>query len=110
MPTASIAAAYICGQCAYCRSGEYNPCRQRRGFGNGMNGAMADFVRAPARCMHRVPDSVSFEKASLTEPCCVAFNATCVHPQIRPGASALVLEPGHIGLHYLELSKLAGAS
>ena len=81
----SETAAYICGQCAYCRSGEYNLCPQRRGFGNGMNGAMADFVRVPARCLHRVPDAVSFEKAALTEPCCVAFNATCVHTRDSPG-------------------------
>ena len=75
-----------------------------------MNGAMADWVRVPARCLHRVPDSVSFEKASLTEPCCVAFNATCVHTEIHPGDSVLVLGPGPIGLLSLELAKLAGAS
>ena len=81
----SETAAYICGQCAYCRSGEYNLCPQRRGFGYGVNGAMADLVRVPARCLHRVPDAVSFEKAALTEPCCVAFNATCVHTRDPPG-------------------------
>jgi alcohol dehydrogenase/L-iditol 2-dehydrogenase len=106
----SETAAYICGQCAYCRSGEYNLCPQRRGFGNGMNGAMADYVRVPARCLHRVPDAVSFEKASLTEPCCVAFNATCVHSQIHPGDSVLVQGPGPIGLLCAELAKLAGAT
>jgi L-iditol 2-dehydrogenase len=106
----SETAAWICGQCAYCRAGEYNLCPQRRGFGYGVNGAMADFVGVPARCLHRVPDSVSFEKAALTEPCSVAFNATCVHTQIRPGDSVLVLGPGPIGLLCLELAKLSGAS
>ncbi len=106
----SETAAFICGQCAYCRSGEYNLCPQRRGFGYGVNGAMADWVRVPARCLHRVPDAVSFERAALTEPCCVAFNATCVHTEIHPGDSVLVLGPGPIGLLCLELAKLAGAS
>jgi len=106
----SETAAWICGQCAYCRSGEYNLCPQRRGFGYGVNGAMADFVRVPARCLHRVPDAVPFEKSALTEPCSVAFNATCVHTQIRPGDSVLVLGPGPIGLLCLELAKLSGAS
>ncbi len=105
----SETAAFICGQCAYCRSGEYNLCAQRRGFGYGVNGAMADYVRVPARCLHRVPDSVPFEKAALTEPCCVAYNATCIHTQIQPGDSVLVLGPGPIGLLCLELAKLAGA-
>jgi alcohol dehydrogenase/L-iditol 2-dehydrogenase len=106
----SETAAVICGQCAYCRSGEYNLCPQRRGFGYGVDGAMADWVRVPARCLHRVPDSISFEKAALTEPCCVAYNATCVHTQIRPGDSVLVLGPGPIGLLCVELAKLSGAS
>lgn len=106
----SETAASICGQCAYCRSGEYNLCPQRKGFGYGVNGAMADYVRVPARCLHHVPGSVPFEKAALTEPCSVAYNAACVHTLIRPGDSVLVLGPGPIGLLCLELAKLSGAS
>lgn len=106
----SETAAYICGQCAYCRSGEYNLCPYRKGFGYGINGAMADFVRVPGRCLHHVPVGVSFEKASLTEPCCVAFNSTCVQSPIHPGDSVLVLGPGPIGLLCAELAKLSGAT
>ena len=40
----------------------------------------------------------------------MAFNATCVHSQIHPGDSVLVLGPGPIGLLCVELAKLAGAS
>jgi len=102
-------AARICGQCLYCRSGEYNLCPQRRGFGYGVDGAMAEFVRVPARCLHHLPDSLSFEKASLTEPCCVAYNATCVQTRIRPGDAVLVFGPGPIGLLSVVLAKLCGA-
>jgi len=102
-------AARICGQCAYCRSGEYNLCPKRLGFGYGVDGAMAEWVRVPARCLHHLPDSVTFEKAALTEPCCVAYNATCVKTHIRPGDSVLVLGPGPIGLLCLALARLSGA-
>lgn len=105
----SETAARICGQCLYCRSGEYNLCPQRLGFGYGIDGAMAEFVKVPARCLHHLPDSVSFEKAALTEPCCVAYNATCVRTHIRPGDSVLVIGPGPIGLLCLSLAKLSGA-
>ncbi len=106
---ASETAARICGRCAYCRSGEYNLCPKRLGFGYGVDGAMADLVRVPARCLHHLPDSVSFEKAALTEPCCVAYNAACIKAHIRPGDSALVFGPGPIGLLCLALAKLSGA-
>jgi L-iditol 2-dehydrogenase len=106
---ASETAASICGACVYCRSGEYNLCPQRLGFGALRDGAMAEFVKVPARCLHHLPDSVPFEKAALTEPCCVAYNATCVHTHIRPGDTVLVFGPGPIGLLCLALAKLSGA-
>jgi alcohol dehydrogenase/L-iditol 2-dehydrogenase len=105
----SETAARICGQCLYCRSGDYNLCPERRGFGYGVDGAMADFVKAPARCLHHLPDSVPFEKAGLAEPCCVAYNATCVTTRIRPGDAVLVFGPGPIGLLSLALARLSGA-
>ena len=104
----SETAARICGECLYCRSGEYNLCPKRRGFGYGIDGAMADFVKVPARCLHHLPDSVPFEKAGLTEPCCVAYHATCVKTRIRPGDTVLVFGPGPIGLLSLALARLSG--
>ena len=106
----SETAAGICGRCLYCRSGEYNLCPERQGFGYGVDGAMADFVKVPARCLHHCPDAVPFEKAALTEPCCVAYNATCVKGRIRPGDAVLVFGPGPIGLLSLVLAKLSGAA
>lgn len=106
---ASETAARICGECAYCRGGEYNLCPLRRGFGAGIDGAMADFVNVPARCLHHLPDGVSWERAALAEPCCVAYNATCIKTQIRAGDSVLVLGPGPVGLLCLTLAKLSGA-
>ena len=89
----SETAARICGQCIYCRTGEYNLCPDRLGFGYGVDGAMAEFVKAPARCLHHLPDSVPFEKAALTEPCSVAYNATCVKTHIRPETRRWSLVP-----------------
>ncbi len=37
----SETAAVICGDCLMCRTGRYNLCPTRKGFGYGVNGAMA---------------------------------------------------------------------
>ncbi len=105
----SETAATICGECLYCRSGEYNLCPQRKGFGYGINGAMANFVRVPERCLHHIPDSLTFERAALTEPCCVAYNCVAVKSRIRPGDTVVVLGPGPIGLLCAEMARLNGA-
>jgi len=91
------------------RCGMYNLDPTRRGFGYGVNGAMTEYVSVPERCLHRIPESVSFDKAALTEPCCVAYNAVCMNGRVRPGDNVLVLGPGPIGLLCAVMAKLSGA-
>lgn len=91
------------------RSALYNLDPTRKGFGYGVNGAMTSYVRVPARCLHKVPDHLSFEQACLTEPCCVAFNAVIENARIKPGDRVIVLGPGTIGLLCAAMAKLCGA-
>ena len=93
----------------YSRQGLYNLDPNRLGFGYGVNGAMTRFVKVPERCLHALPASLAFSKAALTEPCCVAYNATCVNSRLRPGDSVAVIGPGPIGLLCALMAKVAGA-
>ena len=70
---------------------------------------MAEFVRVPARCLHHIPDSLPFERAALTEPCCVGYNAVVVKSRVRPGDVVVVLGPGPIGLIAAEMARISGA-
>jgi alcohol dehydrogenase/L-iditol 2-dehydrogenase len=105
----SETAAVIDETSPLCRGGLYNLDPTRRGFGYGVDGAMTEYVRVPARCLHRIPDELPFERAALTEPCCVAYNAVCVNGRVRPGDSVLVIGPGPIGLLCAHMAKLSGA-
>jgi L-iditol 2-dehydrogenase len=105
----SETAAEICGECLSCRTGRYNLCPSRKGFGYGLDGAMARWVRVPARCLHRIPDSLPFDLACLTEPHSVAYQAMCVNSTIRPGDAVVVLGPGPIGLLCARMAALSGA-
>ena len=91
------------------RVGLYNLDPSRAGFGAVVNGAMTQLVRVPTRILHRVPDELPLEQAALAEPCCVAFNATAVNSQIRPGDRILVLGPGPIGILCAAVARLCGA-
>jgi L-iditol 2-dehydrogenase len=106
---ASETAAVLPPDSAFLRRGLYNLEPRRLGFGGGVNGAMAPFVKVPERCLHRLPASLSFEKAALTEPCCVAYNAVCVNSRLRPGGNVAVIGPGPIGLLCAVMAKLSGA-
>lgn len=91
------------------RRGLYNLDPNRGGYGAAVNGAMTHSVRVPARILHRMPDSLSFQYAALTEPCCVAYNATLVNSSISPGDRIIVQGPGPIGVLCAAMAKLAGA-
>ncbi len=105
----SETAAVIDPDSPYSRQGLYNLDPSRKGFGYGVDGAMTRFVRVPARCLHHLPDDLSFEKAGLTEPCCVAFNAVVLNAAIKPGDRVVVLGPGPIGILCGAMARLQGA-
>ena len=70
---------------------------------------MTKYVRTPARCLHHIPDNLSFEEACLTEPCCVAYNAVVVNSKINQETKFLVIGPGTIGILCAVIAKICGA-
>ena len=70
---------------------------------------MTHYTKVPERILHHIPATLPFEVAALTEPCCVAYNATCGNARILPGDAIAVIGPGPIGLLCAAMAKLAGA-
>jgi L-iditol 2-dehydrogenase len=103
-------AAQICGECAYCRTGRYNLCPYRLGYGTKTDGAFSGYLVAEPRVLHRIPDSVSFEQAAMTEPYCVAFNALVERASIKAGDIVVIQGVGAIGSLSVQIAKLQGAS
>ena len=68
------AIAVQCGQCRYCRSGEFMFCPNRRGMGHGVNGAFARYAVARPDQLFAVPESVPTEHAALVEPLAAAVH------------------------------------
>jgi alcohol dehydrogenase/L-iditol 2-dehydrogenase len=103
-------AAYICGDCSLCRTGRYNLCPYREGFGNLRDGAFGEFIVVPTRVLHRIPDGVTFEEAAMTEPFAVAYNALVERATVTPGDLVVIQGFGAIGALSLQVARLRGAS
>jgi alcohol dehydrogenase/L-iditol 2-dehydrogenase len=91
------------------RQALYNLDPGRRGYGAKVDGAMRRFVPVPARILHRMPEGMTFDQASLTEPSCVAYSATVTNVRIRPGDRIVVMGPGPIGILCAAIARLCGA-
>lgn len=102
-------AATICGHCALCRSGRYNLCPNRLGYGAMADGSFSEVVLAEPRVLHRIPDDVGFDAASITEPYCVAYNALVERGSVQPGDLVVVQGVGPVGSLSVQVARLRGA-
>src|SRR5690606_8909936 len=100
-----------CGRCASCRRGRYSLCSDL-GAAFAEPGGFAEYVKVPERLadlvMFAIPDSMSFELASLAEPL-----ACCVHGlealDLPEGGSLLVIGDGPMGLMQAAIAPAFGA-
>ena len=99
-----------CGKCINCKRGLYNLCTNRRevGISGGKDGAFAEFIVIPEQFTYKLPDTVSFDSAALTEPTATVVKSIYKAP-IRLGDIVLVLGTGAIGLMGLQAAIAAGA-
>ena len=102
--------AIACGNCYWCRLGDYQVCPERKGFGYGVDGAFTKYVVARKEIVHGLPAALSFEEGALTEPFCVVHHALADRIRIVPGDTVVVIGPGPIGLISLQMAKLMGAA
>ena len=98
-----------CGICAYCRTGRISMCPEKRSPGWGSNGGMAEYVAMSANLLHGIPDTVSFDLASIVEPLSIAVHAMTENTCIEPEDIVLVFGPGPIGILSALVAKRAGA-
>lgn len=99
----------VCGECAACKEGKYNLC-EKLGFHGlcGSGGGFAEYTVFPQEFVHKIPDNLSYEKAALIEPMCVALHSLRMG-KFMTGQTAIVLGAGPIGLATIECLKAAGA-
>jgi L-iditol 2-dehydrogenase len=87
-----------CGRCRFCLAGRPNLCPERRSIGTHVDGAFAPLLHVPAANLHRIPDWLDGQAASLTEPLACVCHALLEQSDIREGDDVLVTGPGAVGL------------
>jgi L-gulonate 5-dehydrogenase len=96
-----------CGKCYPCRVGKNNCCANLQIIGVHSAGGFAEYVKAPAQNIHKVPDELSLEYASFAEPVAIAVQA-CRRGEVG-NEYVLVLGCGPIGLALIEVAKARGS-
>jgi acryloyl-coenzyme A reductase len=109
---ATVQRYHICGSCRFCRGGREPLCPERKFTGDwGLVGGYAEFVAIEDDNVALVPDGVALQDASIVA-CAVGtiLNAIREVGRLAPGESALVTGAGGgLGMHAVQLARLAGA-
>jgi len=97
-----------CLHCSMCQKGKYNLCENMI----WLWGAYAEYIKVPARMvlvnMQEIPQHVSYEEASITEPlACVLHGAEEAGAKL--GDTVTIVGAGPIGLLHLLTAKRKGA-
>jgi len=86
-----------CGHCRYCLTGQSTHCENRTVLGIvNRNGAFAEYLALPVKNLHPVPDSVSTDAATFTEPIAAALEIQ-EQVTITPQTKVLVVGDGKLG-------------
>lgn len=98
---------YICGECKYCKSKDYNLCSTRKGLGSQQDGGFTKYVVARKESIHVLPENVDYLSASITEALACAHHAVA-KSSIKKNDVVVVLGPGPIGLLVAQIAKTFG--
>ena len=109
---ATVQRYHICGACRYCRTGRETLCPERKFTGDwGMVGGYAEYVAIEDDNVAVVPEAVELQDAAIVA-CAIGtiLNAIREIGKLQPGETALVTGAGGgLGMHAIQLARLAGA-
>lgn len=97
-----------CGRCRACGAGRGTHCENRTVLGIvGRHGAFAEYLTLPSRNLHLVPDTISSDAATFTEPLAAALQIQQQVP-VRPDDRVLVVGDGKLGQLVAQTLSLVG--
>lgn len=98
-----------CEECRYCRAGRHQQCVALGGIiGVLCNGAFAEYFKAPARNLYKLPDSIPFDEGGLIADAVITAVHACRRGGFGIGDSALVVGAGGVGLVIVQILRAAG--
>lgn len=97
-----------CGRCDWCDSGRRNHCPHRTVLGIlDHHGGFASKVFVPPENLHRVPDSISDDQATLVEPLAAAYQIP-TQVDLNTHRRAVVIGDGRLGYLIAQVLQAGG--
>jgi 2-desacetyl-2-hydroxyethyl bacteriochlorophyllide A dehydrogenase len=102
---------FSCGECYYCQLGRESLCISPnfRHFGFTVDGGFAEYAKAPARNLIKLPDEAPYEAGILADAGSSSYHAVKEIGKVKLGENIVIMGTGGLGLCALQFAKLSGA-
>jgi len=100
---------WTCGQCEFCREGSENLCARQRITGVMVDGGYAEYAKAPASHVVRIPETLSSEQAAPLLCAGVTVHRALKQANLRAGQRLAIFGVGGLGHMALQIARAAGA-
>lgn len=99
----------VCGECAYCRTGQEQFCHQGAMLGKHRDGGYAEYIVVPEWNTVPLPESIPFDRGAVM----MCSSATAFHAlrkaRLKAGEMVAVYGAGGLGLSAVQLAVALGA-
>ncbi len=100
---------WTCGQCEFCRGGNENLCLKQKITGVTIDGGYAEFVKAPASHVLRIPDGLSSIEAAPLSCAGVTVYRALKQAKVSSGQRLAVFGIGGLGHIAVQIGRALGA-
>ena len=99
-----------CRECEQCLGGNENLCPDLKRVGFELPGGYAEYVCVPAYAFCPFDKRLPFEEmAILTDAVATSYHAIVTLARVKLGQTVLIVGAGGLGIHGVQIAKLAGA-
>ncbi|MFQ6082072.1 MAG: alcohol dehydrogenase catalytic domain-containing protein [Candidatus Aminicenantia bacterium] len=106
-----IPPVFSCGTCYNCRIGRENICNNMIMMGNHIDGAYAEYTKAPAKDCLPLPEELPLEEASIiADAISTPYHAVKNRAKVNLGDTVVVFGCGGVGMNVIQIATAAGGS
>jgi propanol-preferring alcohol dehydrogenase len=106
----TVAVDVVCGRCRHCLSGQTQRCTSLRRIGFERDGGHAEYVAVPAANAIPLPATLADDAAAiLPDAVACMYHSLMGQGKVGEGQRVLILGVGGLGIHGVQIARLAGA-
>ena len=105
-----VAIDVVCGKCRHCLTGQTQRCTAMKRIGFERDGGHAEYVAAPVSNLVAIPRELADDAAAiLPDAVACMYHSLICQGKVGIGQKVLILGVGGLGIHGVQIARMAGA-